>query len=73
MRNPPVQSRAIQEFTAVITSQFVGEILKPQEGLLQSGGMDSEVYHSMLVNAISEKLAETDAFGLAAVLEKEIG
>lgn len=69
---PAKAKQAIQEFTAVITSQFIGEILKEQEGMFSSGGSDSQFYHSMLVNAVSEKLAETDAFGIGAVLETDI-
>ena len=64
------QQKVMKELSAVVTNQLFGEVLKDQMNVGMGDGMQADFYSSMLVNAVSEQLAETDALGLASFLEK---
>lgn len=67
-----LNEKAVAEFATVITSQFIGEVLKQQDSLFGDSGNASQHYHSMMVDAVSEELTKVDALGLKSVIEWEI-
>lgn len=64
------QQKVMKELSTVVTNQLFGEVLKDQMTSGLGDGVQADFYGSMLVNAVSEQLAETDALGLAGFLEK---
>ncbi|MEM7291592.1 MAG: hypothetical protein AAF412_14675 [Pseudomonadota bacterium] len=67
------QQQAVEDYAAIITSQFVGAVLEQQSGIMGENEYASQHYHTMMVNAVSEQLSRTDAFGLKAMIEQEVG
>lgn len=64
--------KAISEYASIITTQFVGSIFDEQSGLFDSGDGASQHYHTMLIEAVSDQLTETDALGLKSIIQREI-
>ena len=58
----------IWEFEAMITRQFMGELLKDQFGTMLGDGMEKDFYVSMFADAVSEQIAKSGGLGLSKII-----
>ena len=70
--NTGKSEEVISQYASIITTQFVGAIFEEQSGMFDAGDSASKHYHTMMVEAVSENLTETDALGLKSIIRWEL-
>lgn len=57
-----------KQFEVMVLSQLIGEVFKEQSDGAFGKGMQGDFYTSIFTDAVAEKLAEGDGFGIAKLL-----
>lgn len=62
------KAKTLQAFESMILSQFLGDIFEKQMGGMLGEGFESEVYTSMLSDAVAQKISESGGLGISKLV-----
>ena len=66
--NTQINQDVAKQFEVMVLSQFIGEVFREQADGAFGKGMQGDFYTSIFSEAVAEKLAEGDGFGIAKLL-----